>query len=275
MIKAIFFDVDGTLVSYRQKSLSDRLLADLAALRERGIKLFLSTGRAMQDLERTGMLRGARFDGHMTIGGQLCRDGDGTPFRDVPIGIEDMRGAYEVLRRSPGIPALLEGDGESFLTRIDGRVREVYEFLHTELYPVCPLERLLEMNVYQFVPLVTREEEQAFLDAMPGCTHTRWHPKGIDILVRGGGKGAGVRAALERYGLAREEVMAFGDGENDMTMLAEVGIGVAMGNGVDEVKAAADYVTGTVEEEGVSQALRHFGLLPGMERSGAPGSVYL
>ena len=51
MIKAVFFDIDGTLVSFSQKFLSDRLQADLAALRERGIKIFLSTGRALQDLE--------------------------------------------------------------------------------------------------------------------------------------------------------------------------------------------------------------------------------
>ena len=44
------------------------------------------------------------------------------------------------------------------------------------VYPVCPLEKLLEMKVYQFVPFVPPEEENIFLDAMPGCTHTRWHP---------------------------------------------------------------------------------------------------
>ena len=47
-----------------------------------------------------------------------------------------------------------------------------------------------------------------------------------------------------------------------MSMLREAGIGVAMGNGDEQVKAMADYVTGGVEEDGVSQALRHFGLLP-------------
>ena len=262
MIKAAFFDVDGTLVSFRQKFLSDRVREDLAALRARGVKIFLSTGRALQDLERTGMLRGARFDGYVTLGGQFCCDGDGTVFRDEPIGLDDMRGAYEVFKDHPSFPVLLEGNGESWLTQVNDRVREIYEFLHTEVYPVCPLEKLLEMKVYQFVPFVPPEEENIFLDAMPGCTHTRWHPLGVDILPRDGGKGVGLRAAMERYGFAPEEVMAFGDGENDMSMLREAGIGVAMGNGDEQVKAMADYVTGGVEEDGVSQALRHFGLLP-------------
>ena len=84
MIKAVFFDVDGTLVSFRQKYLSDRLLEDLAALRERGIKLFVCSGRAVQDLEGTGMLRSARFDGYVTLNGQFCRDEDGSVYRERP-----------------------------------------------------------------------------------------------------------------------------------------------------------------------------------------------
>lgn len=262
MIKAAFFDIDGTLVPFAQEFLSDRLLADLAGLRERGVKIFLSTGRTLQDLETTGMLRGAQFDGYVTINGQFCCDGDGVPFRDRPIGRDDMRGAYEILRGNPQIPALLEGNGESYLTQINDRVREIYQFLHTTLYPVCPLEWMLEGKVYQFVPFVPPNEEGVFLDAMPGCTYTRWHPLGIDVMPRDGGKNVGVRAVMERYGLSREEVMAFGDGENDMTMLALAGISVAMGNGEEQVKAMASYVTDTAENDGVSKALRHFGLLP-------------
>ncbi len=262
MIKGIFFDVDGTLVSFTKKFLSDRLLADLAALRERGIKLFISTGRALQDLEHTGMLRDARFDGYVTLGGQYCCDGDGTAFRDAPIGLDDLRGAYEVFKAHPELPAVMEGNGESYLTTVNDRVRQVYEFLHTQMYPVRDPAWLLEGKVYQLAPFVTPEEEGVFLAAMPGCMSTRWHTEGIDILPRDGGKGAGLRAAMERYGLAREEVMAFGDGENDLTMMAEAGVSVAMGNGDKQVKAMADYVADTVENDGISMALRHFGLLP-------------
>lgn len=262
MIRGIFFDVDGTLVSFKQKFLSDRLVKDLPALQERGIKIFVCSGRAMQDLERTGMLRGIRFDGYVTLGGQVCCDADGTVFRDSPICRDDLRGAYEVLKANPQMPALMEGNGESYLTLVNSRVREVYRFLHTELYPVRGPEWLLEGRIYQFVPFVTPEEEELFLTAMPHCMRSRWHPKGIDILPRDGGKGAGIRAVMERYGLSRQEIMALGDGENDLSMIELAGTGVAMGNGEACVKAAADYVTADVHKDGVSQALRHFGLLP-------------
>lgn len=261
MIKAIFFDVDGTLVSFRQKVLPDQLVEDLPALQAKGIKLFLSTGRAVQDLENTGMLRGVAFDGYVTLNGQYCCDASGEAYRDAPIGLEDMRGAYQVLVDNPELPALMEGNGESYITQINDRVREIYQFLHTDLYPVKDPAWLLEGKVYQFVPFVDPEEEKLFLDAMPGCVHTRWHPKGIDIIPRGGGKVVGIRATLERYGWSPEEVMAFGDGENDAEMLKLAGTGVAMGNAMDSVKAIADYVTAAADDNGVSAALRHFGLL--------------
>ena len=67
---------------------------------------------------------------------------------------------------------------------------------------------------------------------------------------------------MARYGLAADEVMAFGDGENDEAMLKLVGTSVAMGNAVERIKEAADYITACVEEDGISQALRELGLLP-------------
>ena len=59
----------------------------------------------------------------------------------------------------------------------------------------------------------------------------------------------------------RSEIMAFGDGENDIDMLQFAGVGVAMGNADEKVKAMADYVTDTVENDGIEKALRHFGLI--------------
>ncbi len=71
----------------------------------------------------------------------------------------------------------------------------------------------------------------------------------------------GVRATMDRYGWTREDIMAFGDGENDAEMLKLAGIGVAMGNAMDSVKAIADHVTDSADDVGVSAALRHLGLL--------------
>ena len=69
------------------------------------------------------------------------------------------------------------------------------------------------------------------------------------------------RQVLDHYGLKKEEAMAFGDGGNDATMISYVGTGIAMGNSKQEVKEIADYITSTVEEDGVYDALKHFQLI--------------
>ena len=66
---------------------------------------------------------------------------------------------------------------------------------------------------------------------------------------------------LRRYGVTTDEAMAFGDSENDVTMLRAVGTGVAMGNAADDVKAAANYVTDDAMQDGIATALRHFELI--------------
>ena len=260
MIKAAFFDVDGTLVSFRYGVVTDRLRADLMALRERGVLLFLATGRAKQDLARTGMLRDLVFDGYVTLNGHCCFN-QREIYRDEPIPREDLERAVEVLRAHPHMAALMAGNGKSCINQLNQRAQEIFQFLHTQPYEVQPPEWMLEHSIYQLAPLVEPGEEELFLQVMPHCTYTRWHPKGVDILLAGDGKAEGIRTTLDYYGLSREEIIAFGDGVNDLSMLSMAGLSVAVGNAVQEVKDAADYITDTVEEDGVSSALRHFCLL--------------
>ena len=63
------------------------------------------------------------------------------------------------------------------------------------------------------------------------------------------------------YGLTKEEIIAFGDGENDLEMLAFAGVGVAMGNADEEVKEVADYVTTEIDDDGIWNACKHFKLI--------------
>ena len=99
------------------------------------------------------------------------------------------------------------------------------------------------------------------LERMPRCRMTRWNPYGVDIIAEGGSKAKGMERLLAHFGAAREETIAFGDGENDMEMLGYAGIGVAMGNAEEKVKACADYVTEAADRGGILSALRHFDIL--------------
>ena len=83
----------------------------------------------------------------------------------------------------------------------------------------------------------------------------------LDVIPKGGGKEVGIAAVAQRFGWKREEIMVFGDGDNDCRMLSWAGTGVALGNGTPAAKAAADYVTAPIGEDGIQKALLHFGLL--------------
>ena len=99
------------------------------------------------------------------------------------------------------------------------------------------------------------------MEKIPGCSITRWSRFGIDVLPGSGDKVAGIRKYLALQGISREETIAFGDGENDIGMLRYAGIGVALGNAGEEVKAAALYVTADIDDDGIWKALEHFHIL--------------
>ena len=84
----------------------------------------------------------------------------------------------------------------------------------------------------------------------------------LEINAPGVNKGMGLIQLGRLLGIEREEIMACGDGNNDLMMLKEVGFGVAMANGADEVKEVADYITLSNEEDGVAAAIEKFVLNP-------------
>ena len=86
----------------------------------------------------------------------------------------------------------------------------------------------------------------------------RSEPYFIEIMPRGVDKGAAIAGLIERLGLEREDVIACGDGLNDLAMIKYAGLGVAMGNAQPEIKAAADVVTGTNDEDGLVSVIEQY-----------------
>lgn len=257
MIKAIFFDIDGTLVSFRTHVVSPAVLQALHRLREQGIKLFISTGRHPEMISYVRSV--FPFDGYITLSGQYCFCGDQVVRRN-PMDRESVEALVTATRGNDFSCIFLE-EHDLYLNTCNELTLEFLDNLNLSMPPICDPHRALEKEVYQAVAFLTEEREHLLLDRAPGLKTTRWHPNFLDVIPLTGGKDLGIDAIVNHLHIPLEDTMAFGDGENDLSMLKHVGIGVAMGSASDGVKAGADYVTGTVDEDGIVTALEHFGLL--------------
>lgn len=257
MINAIFFDVDGTLVPSGGQHLPRETLAALNQLRNKGVRLFVATGRHISMLD--SIRREFEFDGYATMNGQHCTLAGRSIARN-PIPTEGVREIVEAAAAEHFSCIFLEA--EEYWTNMSNQAAHAFlEEFNVATPPTMPLERALEREIYQVIVLLDPSREHLLLDRATHLSTTRWHPGFLDALAPGGGKDAGMRAVLDHLGLTADQVMAFGDGGNDISMLRFAHIGVATGNAGDHVKAAADYVCPPVEQQGVLEAFRHFGLM--------------
>ena len=109
----------------------------------------------------------------------------------------------------------------------------------------------------------THEEFERCAPAFGSGMRLNFHPGGqtADLSLEDSDKAKGIARFLLYSGIKREDTVAFGDGGNDVTMMGAVGTAVAMGNAVDEVKRAADYVTADLFDDGIYKGLKHLGLI--------------
>ena len=255
MIKAAFFDIDGTLLSFKTHRIPASAQRVLDEFREQGIKCVISTGRPtyqMPDWLLTG------FDAYVTLSGQYCFDADGL-YRSHCIDPVDVRVIVDQVAAGAYDSLCMQGE-DSFVNRLSPRVVAAGDNAGIT-YHEDDFARALDAPCYQFCAFVDPADEHIVTDATAHSLTTRWCDLFCDVIPEGGGKDLGVRATLERMGIAPDEAIAFGDGENDLSMFGAVGTSVAMGNAQESVKAAATYVTTHVDDDGLYNAARHFGLI--------------
>lgn len=257
MIKAIFFDVDGTLIPFGEKQIPTKVLNALTLLRLQGIKLYISTGRHPKMLDP--IRETFEFDGYITLNGQYTWQ-DQTVLRSKPIAPQDLNQFIDHIEKHP-CPCIFLEIGEVYANYIDEKVKLFSTIQDLPLPSIHPLSKAKQGQIYQVITFLSKEEESSLTNAVTGTDYVRWSPLFVDVVAKNGGKEHGMKAIGDTLGITHEEMMAFGDGDNDITMLQYAGIGVAMGNGTQNVFDAADFVTESVENDGIYHALTHFNIL--------------
>ncbi len=256
MIKAAFFDVDGTLYSHQTNQIPLSTRKAIAELQAQGILCIVATGRHPIELAELPV-EDIGFDAYMVMNGQMMLDQQKNILFSVPFSgkaKETLVAHFE----NHMYPSLLLEKDDIYLNFSNERVQQAQAYFSLATPKIGTYSG---NEIYQFCLYITSAEER-LLDAIADeCVITRWHNFGIDIFAKGGGKMAGIQRYLDLIGVAPEEIIAFGDGENDAEMLRFAGIGVAMGNASEATKSAADYVTADIDDDGIEKALRYFKLI--------------
>ena len=241
MIKAVFLDVDGTLVSFRTHEVPRSAVGALRAAHARGVRLFIATGRTAGDLEP---LAGIPYDGVAALNGSCCVASDGRVVSRSLIPRADFERALR-LSDELGFALALELDEGVFVNRMTPSVPELARMVAHPVPEVADLRALFDRGgCCQMCFYLNAETERRVMPELPSLAANRWCPIFTDI-----------------NGLRADELMAVGDGGNDVPMLRAAGAGVAMGNACGEAVSAADFVTASVDDDGIRKALEHFGVI--------------
>ena len=254
-IRIAFFDVDGTLLSFRTHAMPASTERALAELRGNGVLTVVASGRSFHELPAELQ---SGFDAYITLNGQKCFCGADV-YRRAPIDPDDVRAVVEQVDQ--GLYDVgVQLEDRTFASGSSPAVDAASKVMNIAYAP-DDIHIALGQPVYQFLLFAGEDIEQLLLKATSHVLISRWTDAFCDVGPVEGGKDYGVRATLERFGLTKDEAIAFGDGENDLSMLSAAGTGVAMGNASDTVKARATFVTDDVDEDGIWNACRHFGLV--------------
>lgn len=277
-VKAVFFDIDGTLVNDRKSVLKSTKDA-IKIVKEQGVLVGVATGRGpffVKDL-----MKDLNLDFAVTYNGQYILTKDKVLFtspisklhlrqlityakkegKEIALGTKDAMVGSKIMSFGMGsFSQRISRFVPSVLTRT---VSHSFNRLVSKVVPQKEEDLLYLMNqpIYQVLMLMTPEESEKAAADFDDLKLTRSNPFAVDIINRGNSKLEGIRRVGKEYGFDLNQVMAFGDSDNDLEMLAGVGMSVAMGNGSSSVKEVAKHITTSNQQDGIHKALEHFGVL--------------
>ena len=257
MVKAIFFDIDGTLVSFKTHSVPFSTIRAIELLRAKGIKVFVATGRHKDTINNLGDLQ---FDGYVTMNGAYCYAGDQVVFK-LPIPREDVANMVELQKNYKEFPIFFLAENRISTNFFNAETEELIKLINFPVPPIEDIDVIKEREIFQMVSFFSADEDSCVMPKLPNCSDARWYPTFTDIINKDASKMVGVQKILDYYGFNPSEAMAFGDGGNNIPMLKAVEYSVAMGNAVEQVKNVAKYVTTDVDNDGILNALQYLSIV--------------
>ncbi len=257
-IKLIALDLDGTLEN-SQHVITPRTQAAVAAAQAQGMTVIIATGKTYysgrQAREKLGLSTPS-----VHAQGLMVYAGDGSILYERDLSAEILREVVDAAAQFDA-DVIAYSRGRTLATERNAHTSVLEKYGEPPLTVVAdlldaPAQKLIAVaDPAQIVRLrAVLAEQLAERASLVQANLTNM----LEILPIGASKGDGVQRVLDHLGLDSAEMLAIGDGENDIEMLQMAAIGVAMGNAGQHVKDSADFVTASNDEDGVALAIEKF-----------------
>ena len=276
-IRMVGLDLDGTLLNSR-KELTAYTKHVITEAIERGVIVLAATGRPYIGVpEELMTLPGMRY-ALTSNGARILDTKTGETLVEHLLSQENAKKALEIFQKYDTLQEVYY-DGQGYaekdkLAHIERYHKNpnMWEYVRTSRKAVDDIRDVMRrenrsMDKVQalFAKMDERAKAWEELKQFQELALVGSLGYNIEVNSRGVNKGRGLLELGKLLGIRREEIMSVGDGDNDIAMLEESGLGVAMGNADSEVKQAADYITDTNDEDGAAKAIVRF-VLEGGER---------
>lgn len=258
----VFFDIDGTIVDNETEIIPESTVEAVRLLRKNGHIPVINTGRPYGQIDPRVR--------SMDFGGWICACGmevilNGEYLRkDYPSEelchemIEGCRQNRMLIQAETETELLYDGD----LTYTPAPLREAARLEQKGIH-VIPYQQAKSRQFIKFVTHENTDSNRAGFLALSEPYYDPIYHRGtmIEYIKKGNSKAKGMDIILDALGISREQSYAIGDSENDLPMFAVAGTTICMGDGMEKLMEKADYITDPVLEDGIYNALKHFGLI--------------
>ena len=258
----VFFDYDGTTVDDTDniRKATQKTIESLGRLKENGYLTMLCSGRSKRFLEADI----DKFEGAITCNGSYTEVG-GQVVSDIHISEEAMQKVIFGYFSEDTALHMETQDVTYYMHYEQPFYHDFRNFLGFPERWFAPWETRKGENITKIVINYNREELmdeiQTEFEGELQCVKPFEDMNILDIMSRGITKGNAIINLMDRYGISKKDCYAFGDSDNDIEMLEAVGTGIVMGRHSRAAGKAADMLTGTVREEGITMALESIGLI--------------
>ncbi|MCQ4774651.1 HAD family hydrolase [Lacrimispora saccharolytica] len=265
-IKVIAMDLDGTALNH-QKQLTERTRAAIQNAAKSGIQIVVATGRTFSSLAPEVLAMPEITCAITSNGAVVNRIPDGAVLLHNYPNPETVSEIAGMIQEEKIDTEVCTGGqayiGQSYYDRVlEGKTNRDVQYVKTTRHPVPDIYQfLLQHRVaieninLNFKTLEEKQQWQQRFQKLPGVTPTSSFLFNVELGGATTSKAHALQALLDEWQMTSQQVMAFGDSENDLGMIQMAGIGVAMANGMEEVKQAADLLAESNEEDGVAKII--------------------